>query len=66
MAIWVRFGKDINLESLSGNVSRKGLYLSDGNFYNTGNTTYNAVRMGFASLNEKEMMEAISIIKKAI
>ena len=66
MAIWVRFAKDISLESLSGRVSMKGLYLSDGNFYNTGNTRYNAVRMGFASLNEKEMTEAIAIIKKAI
>src|SRR4030095_6778037 len=55
MAVWVRFASEISVESLSKKVSTKGLYLSDGNFYNTGNKRYNSTRMGFASLNEKEM-----------
>ena len=66
MAVWVRFNKRINLPALSQRVSQKGLYLSNGNFYNTGTRKYNAVRMGFASLNEREMGEAVSIIKESI
>ena len=38
--------------------------MSDGTFYNTGLTQYNALRMGFASLNEKEMQETVSIIRE--
>ena len=66
MAVWTRFSDKIDLKTLSARLSKRGLYLSDGEFYNTGGKKYNSARMGFASLNEKEMMEAISMIKKEI
>jgi GntR family transcriptional regulator/MocR family aminotransferase len=42
------------------------LYMGDGSFYNTGNVNYNSLRMGFASFNEKEMEEAVMILKKIL
>lgn len=42
-----------------------GLFMSDGSSY-YGSTSYNALRIGFASMNEKEMREAIGVLKKAI
>lgn len=62
MAIWVNFDKQFQLSELSKKVSSKGLYLSDGSAYGD----LNACRMGFASMNLKEIEEAISILKSVI
>jgi GntR family transcriptional regulator/MocR family aminotransferase len=40
--------------------------MNDGFSYVTGKTNYNALRIGFASLNEKEMHEVIAILGNAI
>ena len=64
MAAWVTFTRQFPLASLAPKASERGLYMSDGTFYNTGLTQYNALRMGFASLNEKEMQETVSIIRE--
>jgi GntR family transcriptional regulator / MocR family aminotransferase len=61
MAIWVKFNKQISLSELSKKVASKGLYLSDGSAY----TDLNACRMGFASMNLKEIEEAVGILKSA-
>lgn len=66
MALWARFNKKHPLSAVAARASAMGLYMSDGNFYNSGTIQYNALRMGFASLNEKEMQEIIMIIKKAL
>ncbi len=39
--------------------------MNDGSSYNTGKTNYNALRLGFASFNEKEMQEVVRILVKA-
>lgn len=62
MAIWAKFDEKISLEKLSEKVSKKGLYLSNGLAYGD----LNACRMGFASMNLKEIEEAISILKSVI
>ena len=46
--------------------SKKGLYIDNGNFYKNESFSTNALRMGFASLKENEMMEALGILKKTI
>jgi GntR family transcriptional regulator/MocR family aminotransferase len=65
MALWVRFNKKNPLPAIASQVSAMGLFMSDGSFYNSP-INYNALRMGFASLNEKEMVEAVKILKKVI
>jgi GntR family transcriptional regulator/MocR family aminotransferase len=62
MAIWAKFDKSISLVELSEKVSKKGVYLSNGSAYED----LNACRMGFASMNLKEMEEAVGILKKCM
>ena len=62
MAIWAKFNEQVLLLELSKKVTKKGLYLSDGATY--GNL--NACRMGFASMNLKEIEEAVGILKSVI
>jgi GntR family transcriptional regulator/MocR family aminotransferase len=66
MACWVKFNNKLLLPVIAQKVSAKGLFMSDGSYYNSGTINYNALRMGFASLNEAEMKEVISIIKNVI
>ena len=64
MAVWAKFNKKNPLPLVSSKASAMGLYMSDGSFYDSGNVHYNALRIGFASLNEKEMHEIVQILKK--
>lgn len=64
MAVWVKFNKKDSLPGIARQASREGLYLSDGSVYNSDGTNYNAVRMGFASLTEKEMTGAVKILAR--
>jgi len=66
MAVWIKFNKKYSLPAIARKASAQNLYLSDGGFYNSGTVNYNALRMGFASLNEKEMEEAVGILKKIV
>ena len=66
MALWVQFNKKNPLPAIAKQASAMGLFMSDGSFYNSPATNYNALRMGFASLNEKEMEEAVRILKKVV
>ena len=59
MAIWAKFDEKISLEKLSEKVGKKGLYLSNGLTY----PNLNACRMGFASMNLKEIEEAVGVLK---
>jgi GntR family transcriptional regulator/MocR family aminotransferase len=66
MAVWTKFNKKYSLPVIARRASEKGLYMSDGWIYNSGKVNYNALRIGFSSLNEKEIIEIISILKKII
>lgn len=61
MSVWTTF-KDTDLNKLSADAFKRGLVISDGREYNTGNVKYNALRMGFASLNIAEQEKAIGIL----
>lgn len=65
MAVWVKVNKKYPLPVIAQRVAAQGLYMVNGTNYNTGDVNYNALRMGYASLNEEEMEMAVSIIKKA-
>ena len=62
MAIWAKFDKQFPLSELSKKVAPKGLFLSDGSAYGD----LNACRMGFASMNMKEIEEAVGVLKLAM
>ncbi|HKO80098.1 MAG TPA: PLP-dependent aminotransferase family protein, partial [Chitinophagaceae bacterium] len=64
MSVWVQFDKRYELKSIAEKAATQGLFMGDGSFYNTGKINYNALRMGFASLNEKEIQGAMGILKK--
>jgi len=62
MSVWVQFDKKYAVSAVAKKVAAKGLFMADGGFYNSGKTNYNAVRMGFASLNKKELEDVGSIL----
>lgn len=66
MAVWVRFNKPHDLPGISAAASGQGLWMSDGIFYNSSTTQFNGLRMGFASLEEKEMVGIFKILRKLI
>lgn len=66
MAIWTRFHEQFPLPAIAARASAKGLFMTDGSSYSYGTKNHNAIRFGFASLNEKEMKEAVEIIKQVV
>jgi GntR family transcriptional regulator/MocR family aminotransferase len=49
---------------MSEEASRQGLYIGNGTFSQNECFVTNALRMGFASLEENEMIKALSILNK--
>ncbi|MDH6600655.1 GntR family transcriptional regulator/MocR family aminotransferase [Myroides gitamensis] len=64
LAVWAIFNPAIDLVQLSEQALQHGLYMDNGLFYKNEHFTTNGIRMGFASLDEKEMITAIAILKK--
>ena len=62
MAVWASFGRKYPLKAVAEKAGKQGVYISNGLMYNTHNTVYNSVRIGFAGLTEDEMEEAIGIL----
>ena len=63
MAVWVKFNKAHPVQKIALSVAKQGLLMSDGNKYNTHKENYNAIRLGFASLNNIEITEVVRILK---
>jgi GntR family transcriptional regulator/MocR family aminotransferase len=63
LGIWTVFDPGINLVKMADDALRKGLYIGDGKFYKNESFDLNALRMGFASLDDKEIVEALRILK---
>lgn len=59
MAVWAEFHPGTSLPAVAAKAASKGLYMSDGSAYGS-----NALRMGFASLNEKELTAMVGVLKK--
>jgi GntR family transcriptional regulator/MocR family aminotransferase len=66
LAVWANFDERVDLVKMSQQASKKGLSIDDGVFYKNESFSANALRMGFASLEENEMMEAFGILKTVI
>ena len=65
-AIWTKFvGMDVR--DIAAAASRQGLSMSNGcDYWHSTTALENAVRLGFASMNEKEMTEAVGILKRVM
>jgi len=66
MAVWAQFNKRFPLSAIATKAAGMGLFMNDGSFFNNPKINYNAIRFGFASLNESEMERIFEILRKAI
>jgi GntR family transcriptional regulator/MocR family aminotransferase len=69
LAIWATYGKNISARAVARNAARLGLKISDGsNYFFQPNISMpnDFIRIGYCSLDEKEMAGAIDIWKHAL
>lgn len=66
LAVWANFNEKINLTEVAEKALKKGLFIEYGDLYKNEVFTSNGMRMGFASLNEKEMRQALGIVKELL
>jgi len=66
LAVWVAFDKKIPLKALRSICLKKGLQISRSVFQDRYGNDLNAIRMGFASLDEAELVAAVQLLKQAI
>lgn len=66
MAIWLRFSKKYPLQKISQKAAVLGLRMSSGEQYHYGSPSQNALRFGFASLNNKEIASVVTILEKVL
>ncbi|MCE7990668.1 MAG: PLP-dependent aminotransferase family protein [Roseivirga sp.] len=66
LAVWTTFHDSINLDQLRETTLKKGLLISKSVFSDAEGNRLNAIRMGFASLNEKETERAMDILKESV
>lgn len=66
LAVWSVFDQQTDLIKMSADAFKKGLFIDNGNFYKNELFKPNALRMGFASLEESEMVKALEILKTVI
>jgi GntR family transcriptional regulator/MocR family aminotransferase len=66
MAVWTVFNQPLHLLTIAQEAARQGFTMSNGSLYNTETKNYNATRLGFASLNEAEMQQAVGKLATVI
>lgn len=65
-AVWTQYLNGLSAKAVSQKAAEMGLSVSDGSgyYHNYDNTSF--IRLGFASLNLKELDEGVEILKRAI
>ncbi|HEY4198889.1 MAG TPA: PLP-dependent aminotransferase family protein [Mucilaginibacter sp.] len=66
LGVWTNFDPKIDLSKMADDALKNDLFIGNGSFYKNESFVANALRMGFASLNEKEIPKALGILKKII
>ncbi|SEP01519.1 GntR family transcriptional regulator / MocR family aminotransferase [Niastella yeongjuensis] len=66
MALWLRFDPQYPLANLLTNASANNLHLYGTAYFEGYNTNYNSLRFGFASLQEQQMEQAVSILAASL
>lgn len=65
MSVWTTF-LDASLPAVSKRAMANGLMMKDGTGYDNAKVKYNSVRLGFASLDEREQARAVALLKKSL
>jgi len=65
-AVWLQYLNGINAKEVAQKAAEMGLSLSNGEEYYYCSANDNFVRLGFASLNLKEIEEGVDILSKAV
>jgi len=66
MSVWAKFNRSVNLENLSVEALRKGLFISDGKAHQYPGSRLNSIRLGFASSSLPELEKSVKIIRGII
>ena len=66
LAVWSEFNKDIDVAHLAKMAGEKGLRIADGTFYHNECFKPNGLRLGFASLNETEIIRSLDLLRQAL
>jgi GntR family transcriptional regulator/MocR family aminotransferase len=66
MAVWTRFNKPYELPKIAARAAAGGLWMSDGLAYNPPDKNLNGLRMGFASMDAREMAGVFRILRRAM
>jgi GntR family transcriptional regulator / MocR family aminotransferase len=66
LSVWTKFDKSIDPALLAEEAYRKGLLMSDGNPHRYPAFNEHAVRLGFASSTEEELIRSVGILKGLI
>ncbi len=65
LALWVNFAPDVDVPALAARAAALGLGITPGQKFATNGFTTNGVRLGFGSMDERELAEAVKRLKKA-
>lgn len=65
MSVWVNYRK-LNTTDVSTAALKYDLFISDGKRHNTNGKDFNSMCMGFASMNQQEMEQALHCLKQAV
>jgi len=66
LALWTKFRSDYPLPVIAAQAARNGLMINDGRMYDVDDQRFNALRIGFASMNEKELEETVRLLKQSL
>jgi GntR family transcriptional regulator/MocR family aminotransferase len=66
LAVWVQFNENIPVGKVETEARKLGLKLPSSEIFSTEENKPNAIRIGFASMKEAEMLEPVQLLRKAI
>lgn len=66
LAAWVTFRADLPIMAIRQRAQERGLLISKSVFMDGQGRSLNAIRMGFASLNQEELPVAVALLKETI
>jgi GntR family transcriptional regulator/MocR family aminotransferase len=66
MALWVRFDRSIDVAAFAQEAEKRGVLFQAGHLFVQGNRPIPHARIGYGCLNEAEMREAITRLRKAM
>jgi GntR family transcriptional regulator/MocR family aminotransferase len=66
LALWVNFAPQIDLTALSAAFAKQKIALTPGQAFATNGTKTNGARLGFGSMNEAELEDSVSRLRRAL